>query len=142
MLNTSWRRVNKNSFTWWYVLKTSWRYLCKTSWRRCEDVLKMSWRRLENVLMTSCQEDLKTAWERLKDVWLRRIYWSWPRRLVDVLKMDKMTSWRRLGHFRLDANIFVLIQTFWRRLEDGDERRLQDVFKTTSSREMFAGKLF
>ena len=93
------------------VLKMSWRYLedvFKTSWRRLEDalkrsrrrfedVLKMSWRRLENVL--------KTSWRRLKDIWPRQIYWSWSRRLEDVLKTSS---------------------------EDEDKRRLQDVFIKTN----------
>ena len=76
MLNASQRRVNKNSLTWWYILKTSWRYLCKTSWRRLEDGLKTSWqawRCYQNVLKTSSE-----------DVTLRRTYSSWSRRLQDV----------------------------------------------------------
>ena len=126
MLNASERRVNRNSLTWWYVLKTSWRYSCKTSWRCLEDVfktswrgledvlktfwrgladvLKMPWRRLQNVLKTSsrCLEDVFAR--RLEDVWPRRIYWSWPSRLEDV-------CWRH----KAKANIFVLIKTSWRR---------------------------
>ena len=136
MLNASQRRVNKNSLTWWYVLKTSWRYLCKTSWKCLEDVLKTPWRRFKDVL--------KTSWRRLEDIWPRQIYWSWPRRLEDVF-------WRR----KAKANIFVLIKTSWRRLEDvfwrrkakanifalikTSSRRLlktktKDVFKTSSIR--------
>ena len=80
MLNASQRRVNKNSLTWWYVLKTSWRYLCKTSLRHLQNVLqtffKTSWRclkdafarRLENVSKTSWQDVLKTSWRRLEKV--------------------------------------------------------------------------
>ena len=84
----SWRRVNKNSLTWWYILRTSWRYLEDALTRRFEDVLKTYWRRIE-------------------DLWLRRIYSSWSRRLEDVL-------WRRVTK----GNIFVLIKSSWRRLED------------------------
>ena len=145
MLNVSQRRVNKNSLTWWYVLKTSWRYLCKTSWRRLEDVLKTSWRRLEDVL--------KTSWRRLEDIWPRRIYWSWPRRLENIWPRRIYWSWpRRLENIwprriywswprRLEdvfwrrktkANIFVLIKTSWRRLEDVFWRRRQK----TSSRSL------
>ena len=80
MLNVSQRRVNKNSLTWWYVLKTSWRYLCKTSWRCIEDVFKTSWRLLEDILKTF----FKTSWRRFEDVLARH--------LEDVLK----TSWRCL----------------------------------------------
>ena len=73
VLNASQRRVNKNTLTWWYVLKMSWRYLCKTSWRCLEDVFKTSWRRLEDVL--------KTSWRRMAK--------------TNILVMIK-TSWRRL----------------------------------------------
>ena len=69
VLNTSRRRVNKNSLTWWYVLKTSWRYLCKTSWRCLEDVLKTPWRGLEGVLKTSwrhLEDALKRFWRRFE----------------------------------------------------------------------------
>ena len=52
-------------------------------------------------------------------------------------------SWRRLEHVfwrcKTKANIFVLIKTS---SEDEDERRLQDVFKTSSSRRMFAGTTY
>ena len=93
-----------------------------------QDLLKMSWRRLEEVFKTSwiCLEGvLKTSWRRLEDVWprqmcwfsedvrLRRIYSSWPRRLEDVLKTSS---------------------------EVEEERRLQNIFKTSSSRRMFSGK--
>ena len=54
----------------------------------------MSWRRF-----------CKTSWRRLEDVWPRRIYWSWSRRLEDVLKTSS---------------------------EDEDQRRLQDVFIKTN----------
>ena len=101
MLNASQRRVNKNSLTWWYVLKTSWRCLEDVFARRLEDVLKTSWRRLgktswkrlEDVLKTYGQDEyigldqdvLKTSSD---DVWLRQIYSSWSRRLN--------LFWRRL----------------------------------------------
>ena len=75
------------------VLKISMQDILKMSWRR----LKTSWRRLEDVL--------KTFWRRLEDVWPRRIYWSWSRRLEEVLKTSS---------------------------EDEDERRLQDVFIKTN----------
>ena len=94
-------------------LKMSWRGLCNTSWRRLEnvfeDVLKRSWKRLEDVL--------KTSWRRLEDVWPRRIYWSWPRRLEDVRLRRTYSSWSRR-----------LLKT-----------KTKDVFKTSSSRRMFAG---
>ena len=124
-----------------YLDYASWKHLCKTSWRRLEDIFarrisKTSWRCLEDLLKTSwrCFEDvfarrledvlktyghdeyigldqnvLKTSSE---DVWLRWIYSSWWRRLENVLEMSS---------------------------EDEDERRLQNVFKTPSSRRMFPG---
>ena len=109
-----------------------WRRLEDVSARRLEDVLKKSWRHLENALKTfsRCLEDvfakgledvLKTSWRRLEEVWTRRIYWSWARRLEDVL-------WRRM----INKNIFVFIKTSWRRLlkmKTKDVlRSLQDVF--------------
>ena len=108
MLNTSRRRVNKNSLTWWHVLKTSWRHLFNTSWRRLEDVLK-----------TYDQDEyfavdlgvLKTSWRHI----LKTYTWSEYCRLdQDVLKTSS---------------------------EDEDKTRLQNVFKTSSSRRMFAGLL-
>ena len=154
VLNTSQRRVNKNSLTWWYALKTSWRYLCKTSWRHLEDVLKMffktSWRRLGKTSWR-CVEDLsKTSSKRLEDSlkmsWRRFCKTFW-RRLEDVLK----TSWRHLEDAwlrqiywslprRLEdvfwrrkakASIFVLIKTS----SEGEDER-------SSSRRMFAGHVY
>ena len=93
------------------ILKISLQDVLKTSW---QDVLKMSWRCLENVL--------KTSWRRLKDIWPRQIYWSWPRRLEDVLKTSSEDVWLRR------------IYSTW-------SRRLEDVLKTSSSRRMFGGKL-
>ena len=80
---------------------------------RLENVLKTSWRRFQNILKTSwrCLKDvLKMSWGRLENV--LKAFWK---RLEDVLKMS------------------------WRRLEDQDQRRLQDVYKTSSSTRMFAG---
>ena len=89
MLNASQRRVNKNSLTWWYVLKTSWRCL--------EDVLKTSWRYLEDVFARRLEDVLKTSWRRMtktnilvltktssENLRLRLTYSSWSRRLQDV----------------------------------------------------------
>ena len=119
---TSWGRVNKNSLTWWYFLKASWRSNEDIFGRRFEDVfktfwqdtLKMSWRRLENAF--------KTSWKRMTK--------------VNILVLNKTK-----------ANILVLIKTSWtchvdvfrRRRRKTSWRPLQDVFKTSSSRRMFAG---
>ena len=108
MLNTSERLRNKNSFTWWYVFKTSWRCFQDVFARLLEDVLKTSWRCLEDVLKT------------LEDVWIRQIYSSWPRGLEDVF-------WRRM----INKNIFAFIKTSWRRLS---KTKAKDVFKTSSRR--------
>ena len=92
------------------VLKRSLQDVLKTSWRCLEDVFA---RRLEDVLKTYDQDDylvfIKTSSE---DVWVRRIFSSWSRHLGDVLKTSS---------------------------KDEDERRLEDVFRTSSSRRMFAG---
>ena len=117
--------------------------ICNTSWRRLRRrkivTLKTSWRRLEDVFKTPFQDVFKTFlkeswrrlgqtfWRRLEDVSLRRICWSWSRRLADVF-------WRLM----IKGNILFLIKTS---SEDEDQRRLQDVFKTSSPRRMFAGLL-
>ena len=133
MLNASRRLAYKSILTWWYVLKMSWRHLCKTSWRRPKNVLKMSWRRfcktswrrLENVLKTSWQDVLKTSW----------------RRLENVLK----TSWRRMAKTKILVLTKTSSEDVWvRRIYSSWSRRLlktktKDVFKTYSSRQMFAG---
>ena len=102
-------------------LKMSWRGLCNTSWRRLEnvfeDVLKRSWKRLEDVL--------KTSWRRLEDVWPRRIYWSWSRLLEEVLETSSEDAWLRR------------IYSSWSR--PLLKTKTKDVFKTSSSRRMFAG---
>ena len=124
------------------VLKMSWRHFCKTSWRyledifarrledvlarrledvlkRLEDIFRTSWGRLEDALKTLLEDDLKTFWKRLEDVWPRRIHWSWPRRLEDVLKTSSEDVWLRR------------IYSSWsRRLEDGFWRQR----RKTSSR--------
>ena len=107
----------------------------KTSSKRLEGVLKTSWkcledvfaRRLEGVLKTSCRclgkrswrrlEDIsKTSWRRLEDVWPRRIYWSWPKRLENVLKTSSEDLRLRWAY------------SSW-------SRRLEDVFKAPSEDE-------
>ena len=99
-------------------MKTSWKYLCNTSWRRFEDILKTFWRRLEDVLKR-VEDVLKTYGQEglvlktsSKDGRLRQASLSWSRRLEDALKTSS---------------------------EDKDIRRLEDLFKASSSRRMFAG---
>ena len=149
VLNNSSRLANKNSLTWWYVLKTSWRYFCKKSWRCLGDDLNTS---SEDVLKTFLQDVFKTFWRRLKDVFARHLEdvlkTSW-KRLEDVLK----TSWRRMAktsililtrrlktydygeYICLDQDVF---KTSWRCLL---KMKTKDVFKTSSSRRMFSGIL-
>ena len=121
MLKTSWRRLIDVLKTF---LQTSWRCVedvLKTSYRCLEDlfadVLKTFWRLVEDVSRCFFARRLKTSRRRLEDAWPRRMYWSWSRRLEDVF-------WRRMTK----ANIFVLIKT-----------SSEDVLKTPSSRQMFAG---
>ena len=90
------------------ILNISLQEVLKTSWRRLEDVFKTSWRRLEDVLKTFLQDVLKTSGQAVLKM-------SW-RHLGNALK----TSWRRVAKM----NILVLTKTSWRRLEDKDERRL------------------
>ena len=113
MLNASQRRVNKNSLTWWYVLKTSWRCLedvfqdvLKTFWRRLEDVLKTF---LQDVLKASWQDVLKTFWKRLEDVF--KMYSR-----DEYIGLDQDVFWRR----KAEVNIFILTKTSWRRLHQDE----------------------
>ena len=121
ILKTSWRRLEnvlKASSRYLddvfarcleEVLKTSWKRLSKTSWRCLEDVLQMSWRRLTDVLKTSSRY--------LNDVYARR--------LEDVLKTSSEDVW-----------VKWIYSSWWRRLV---KTKTKDVFKTSSSRRMFAG---
>ena len=52
-----------------------------------QDVSNMYWRRFEDVF--------KTFWRHLEGVWPWRKYWSWPRRLKNVLKMSSENAWIR-----------------------------------------------
>ena len=99
------------------VLKISLQGVLKMSWRRLDDVLKTPWRRIEDVL--------KTFWRCLDDV--LKTYGQ-----DEYIVLDQDVFWRG----KAKANIFVLIKTSWRRLEDvfwrwrrkTSSKRLQDVF--------------
>ena len=123
-VDTSWRCVNKNSLTWWYILKTSWRCLKDTFPRTLEDGLKTSSRHLEDVL--------KTFWRRLEDIWPRRIYSSWSRHLEDVLKMSSEDLWLRWIYLSWSRCLEDVLKTFF---EDEDKKNI-------SSRRIFVGKFF
>ena len=122
------------------VLKTSWTSLgdifarsledvLKTSKKYLSNVLKMSWRRLEDVFKTFLQDVLKTSWRDFKDV----LKTSWKRMTrTSILVLIQDVFWRRVSK----ANIFVLMKTPWRCLL---KTKTKDVFKTSSSRRMFAG---
>ena len=101
-----------------------------------QDVLKMSWRRLEDILKTSWKllEDIWTR--RLEDVWPRRVYWSWPRHLEDILKTTSEDARLRWTYSSWSRRLEDVLKTS---SEDEDKRRLQ-VFKTSSSRRIFAGE--
>ena len=104
VFKTSWRRLEDVLKTFLQdVLKPYWRRLCKTPWRSLENVLKTSWKCLEDVLARRLENVLKTSSE---DVWLRRIYWSWPRRLEDVFwrRRRKTSSWRLQDGF-IETNV-------------------------------------
>ena len=98
------------------VLKTSWRHVLKTSSARLQrnnfSSSKTSWRCLEDVFARRLEDILKTSWRRM-------------------IKTN-IFVWRRMSK----ANIIVLIKTSWRRLL---KTKTKDVFKTSSSRRMFAG---
>ena len=113
-------------------LKTFLQDVLKKSWKRLS---KTSWRSMTKRIYWSCSR-------RLLKTWVRWIYLSWWRRLEDVLKtyeqdeyigLDQDVFRRRMSKM----NIFVLKTSS----EEEDERRLQDFFKTPSSRWMFAGLL-
>ena len=106
------------------VLKTFGRRLENVLARRLEDVLKTSSRRLEEVLKTSRRRFCKTSWKRLEGVWPRRIYWSWSRRLEDVLKASSENVWVRWIYSSWSRRLEEVLETS---SEDEDERRLQDV---------------
>ena len=111
---------------------------CKTSWRSLEDifadVLKTSW---QEVLKMTWQDVLKTSWRRLEDEWLRWIHWSWSRRLEDILKTSSEGEWLRRIYSSWSRRLEDVFKTS---SEDEGETRLQGVFKTSSSRQMFAGR--
>ena len=112
-------RVNENSLTWWYIIKTSWR-------RFLQDVLKTSWWGFEGVLarhlasLWHLENVLKMPWRRMtKRNILVLIKMSW-RHLQNVF-------WRRMSK----ENLFNLIKTSWRRLL---KTKIKDVFQTSSRR--------
>ena len=119
ILKMSWRRVNNNSLTLWYVLKTCWICLKEIFPRRLKDVLK-----------TLCQDALEMSWRRLQEV-----FKTFSRRFEDALKtflQDVLkTSWRRLEN---------VLKTFWKHLEGVSPKPvhslwlklLEDVLKTSS----------
>ena len=123
VLKTSWKHVNKNGISWWYVSKASWRWRHLQDFaRRLEDVLKTFWRRLENVLKTSwsCLEDvfarrledvLKTFWRRLEDVLKTYDQDEYIDLDQDVLKTSSEDVWVR-PNICLDHNV---LKTFWKR---------------------------
>ena len=113
-LKTSWRRVDKNSLTWWDILKTS---------SRCP----------EDIFARSFEGVLERSWRRLEDVWLRRICSSWSRRLENVWKTSSEDVWPRRIYSSWSRCLEDVLKKFF---EDKDERHLQDVFMTSSPRQI------
>ena len=110
-----------------------------------QDVLKMSWRRLQNVLKTSwrCLEDVfKTSWRHFEDVLARRLedVFKTPCRCLEDVFEDALKTYGQDEYIGLDQDLLKTssgdvrlrrtYSSWWRRLQDEDERRLQDVFKT------------
>ena len=123
VLKTSWKRLEDILRTFLQdVLKMFQWSLGNTSWRRLENVLTTSWRRMPKMNMLVL---IKTSWRKLEHVWPRRIYWSWSRRLENVLKMSSEEVW-----------VKRIYSPWWRHFEDVFWSRRR---KTSSSRRMFAG---
>ena len=87
---------------------------------------------LEDVFARRLDEVLKTFWRRLEDLCPRRIYWSWPRRLEDVLRMSSEDVNPRIIYF-LDEDVLKTSS------EDEGEKRLEYVFNEWRPRRMFSG---
>ena len=97
------------------VLKMSPRRICETSWRRFKDVLRTTWR---------CLEDI---WKTLK-TYGQDEYWSWARRLEDVLKTCSEDIWLIRIY---SSSSRRLEDVFWRRRRKSSSRRLENVFIET-----------
>ena len=122
MLNTSRSLVNKNSLTWWYLLKASWRHLYKTSWRCLEDVF------------ARCLEDVLKTYDQGKYIGLDQdVFKTSPRRLLKIYDQGEYigldqdvfkTSWRRLlkaetkeSSRRLCQGECLLGSSFWNKIK-------------------------
>ena len=114
VLKMSWRCLQNFLKTSWICLEDVFQDVLKMSWRRLEDIFKTSWRSFCKTSWRHLENVLKTSWRRLEEVWPRRIYWSWPRRLEDVLKTSSEEMRLRRTY-----------SSWWRCFE---ERRFQDVF--------------
>ena len=94
----------------------------KMSWRRLQDVVKSSWRSLEDafqdVLKMSWRRFCQTSWGRLGKTYGRDEYVGLDE---DVLKTSSE-----------EVRVRRTYSSWWRRYEDEDERRLQDVFIKTN----------
>ena len=121
-------------------MKKSWSFLedvfarrLEVVWtRRLEDVLITSRRCLQNVLRRSWryfEGILKMSWRHLEDVWPTWIYWSWLRRLEDVLKTYFEDVWLRWIYLSWSRR---LEDVFYRRRRKTSSTRLQDIFIKTN----------
>ena len=112
-------------------LKTSSRRLQDVFTRRLEDVLKRCWRRLSK---TSCV--LMTSWKRLEDAlktYDKDKYTGLDQNVLKTSSKRLLKTYESGEFIRLDQDILKTSS------EDEDERCLPNIFKTSSSRQMFAG---
>ena len=58
-MKTSWRRVSKNSLTWWHILKRPWRYFDHSFFKR-------PGRRLGKMTKTSLFVSIKISWRHFR----------------------------------------------------------------------------
>ena len=114
------------------VLKISLQDVLKMSWRRFKDVLKISWRRLEDVFARRLEDVFKTSRRRLEDV--LKMYGQGEYIVLeqDVLKTSSEDVRVRRTYSSWSRHLEDVLKMS---SEDEDER----VFKTSSSRRMFAG---
>ena len=123
MLKASQRLVNKNSLTWWYVLKISLLDVLKIYLSYLQNVLKTSWRCLEDifqdVLARRLEDVLKKFWRRLQNVLKmssRCLGDVFARSLEDVFKMP----WRLMAKTNIstsDQRCFNVVGQRWNNVD-------------------------
>ena len=98
-------------------------------WRRLEDKQNVYWKYLYLKNLNLDLINLYLTYLYLTNQRLQHLFsvtlFGLPRRLEDVLKTSRKTSWRRLGRQKV-----VTLKTSSRRPEDMSSRYLQDVLET------------